>query len=159
MCPHLSDLSSLCLFLVSSLYFLSSNNNNKKRWGKKPLERTQREKPSIKLTMDFVSLTFFLPMARRWDALSTEDPCPFDFPLPTTFRLPDAPQTPATCTRCRGPTPGHSDGSISVLEVQPVPECPLEGPEELGKWFGWSEAGPGRFESWDHRICAQPLPC
>lgn len=88
---------------------------------KKPLKR---KKPSTKPTMDFVSL-IFLPMARRWDSLSTGDPCSLasraaqptlcprsratgasrQAPVPATCSPPSTPGGRGTPQCCAGPHP------------------------------------------------------
>ena len=86
----------------------------------------------------FFSFFFFffnLPMARRWDILSTENPVPSRSPLPTTSRLPEAPRYQATLTECHGPTqppPDLAGRDISALELQRV----LTGPREVARGTG-----------------------
>ena len=109
--------------------------------GKRNHSKEQKEKNPAQnqrwiLFRIFFSFFFFnLPMARRWDTLSTENPVPSRSPLPTTSRLPEAPRYQATLTGCHGPTqppPDLARRDISALELQRV----LTGPQEVARGTG-----------------------
>lgn len=131
-----SDQYLLSVFTVFSL----KKKKQQKDGEKKPLKRTKRKNPSTKPTMDSVSnffyfYFFYLPMARRWDTLGTENPVPSRSLPPTTFRLPEAPRYQATLTGCHGPTqppPDLAGRDISALELQRV----LTGPREVARGAG-----------------------
>lgn len=78
--------------------------------------------------MDFVSLIFFFPTARRWDALSTEDYCPLAFPAahnlqPSTgspdvgLRVPDAEAVTQLTLTLAGRGTSQPRGSPGAVEV------------------------------------------
>lgn len=139
---------------MSSLYFLLKKKTNNKKMGKKNHSKEQKKtKPSTKLTMDIVSilfflpfyfflfsffffLFFFLPMARRRAALGTEDPFPPHFPLPTALRLPSAPYTRLHLPDATAPpllTPDVAwKGDFSALERPRV----LTGPCKVAQGAG-----------------------
>lgn len=69
-------------------------------------------------------------MARRWDAFSTEDSCPYAFP--TVHNLQAAKCSPDTGLQGQAPRPRPSQrrhrpgGAVSVLETQLVLVCHQE---------------------------------
>ena len=134
---------SLPLSCVFTVFSLKKNKKQKtKRWGKETTQKNKKKKTQHKTNdgfcFEFFFLFFFffnLPMARRWDTLSTENPVPSRSPLPTTSRLPEAPRYQATLTGCHGPTqppPDLARRDISALELQRV----LTGPQEVARGAG-----------------------
>lgn len=149
---------------MSSLYFLLKNNN--KKMGKKTTQKNKKKKTQHKtddgfcffyffpLFFSFLSFSFFLFFFFfcQWQEdgmLSAQRILvPMHFPLSTTFRLPNAPQTLGYRSQTPWPRPSQHrhrlEGAVSLLEMQLV----LTGraikrwPEELGERFGWWEADP-----------------
>lgn len=149
---------------MSSLYFLLKIN---KKMGKKTTQKNKKEKKTQHKTDDgfcFFDFFFFFPTARRWDALSTEDFCPFAFPAAHNLQpargspdvglhVPDAEAvTQLTLTLAgRGASqPRGSSGAVRRLL------------EQLGEWLdglvGWRQVPPGSRASEPQETCTAPNP-
>lgn len=89
-----SDQYLLSVFTVFSLKKKQKQKQKKtKRWGKETTQKNKKKKTQHKTNdgfcFEFFFLFFYLPMARRWDTLSTENPVP---------HVPRCPQPPG-CQR------------------------------------------------------------
>lgn len=114
--------------------------------------------------MDFVSLIFFFPTARSWDALSTEDYCPFAFPAAHNLqaakgspdvglRVPDAEALTQLTLALAGRGTSQPRGSSGAIRRRL---------EQLGEWLdgliGWRQVPPGSGASEPQETRTAPNP-
>lgn len=133
--------------------------------GKKTTQKNKKEKKTQHKTDDgFCFFDFFFPTARSWDALSTEDYCPFAFPAAHNLqaakgspdvglRVPDAEALTQLTLALAGRGTSQPRGSSGAIRRRL---------EQLGEWLdglvGWRQVPPGSGASEPQETRTAPNP-